>query len=396
MGKALVKEIGEKSFDLNAMLAKLGIISGGVVMADNMQDVIEELVKKIQEVRNAYNFVDRLEMKKWENAFKALYNIPSDNDDYYGTGAQCAKISSIINDAKNVKITNLNSDTLIELATVMQDKEGYITPAQMKFLERVISAHDIDIKELIAAMGVLKKDSDIIDMDKSALFLSLYLLPESNIRTVVGTLSKHYGFEIPEGLKQTTETTSSITNNQVTNNTSPKQMNSKYTIEESLNHLKAAGVDCRIEDDGIVIEGGYKGNPTEIDSHSTKLKNKGFDEKEILKYVTVIKGKADFRNSQITSLGNLRSIGGYADFRHSQITSLGNLQSIGGSAHFYNSQITSLGNLQTIGGWAMFGGSQITSLGNLKSIGGDAYTKNSNLSLNDLTRLRSITKGKIK
>ena len=50
-------------------------------------------------------------------------------------------------------------------------------------------------------------------------------------------------------------------------------------------------------------------------------------------------GDANFRNSQITDLGQLQSIGGYADFGDSQITDLGQLQSIGGGANFSDSQI---------------------------------------------------------
>ena len=104
--------------------------------------------------------------------------------------------------------------------------------------------------------------------------------------------------------------------------------------------------------------------------------------------ICLFDGYAYFRNSQITDLGQLQSIGGSAYFRNSQITDLGQLQSIGESADFRNSQITDLGQLQSICGSAYFGGSQITDLGQLQSIGGDADFGNSQIT--DLGQLQSI------
>ena len=50
--------------------------------------------------------------------------------------------------------------------------------------------------------------------------------------------------------------------------------------------------------------------------------------------ICVFEGNANFKDSNITSLGNLESIGGDADFRKSNVTSLGNLKSIGRDAYF--------------------------------------------------------------
>ena len=101
-----------------------------------------------------------------------------------------------------------------------------------------------------------------------------------------------------------------------------------------------------------------------------------------------IERDANFRNSLITSLGSLQSIGEDAYFNGSQVTDLGNLQNIGEVAYFSGSQITDLGNLQNIGRSAFFAGSQITSLGNLQSIGENAYFAYSQIS--DLGNLQSI------
>ena len=101
-----------------------------------------------------------------------------------------------------------------------------------------------------------------------------------------------------------------------------------------------------------------------------------------------IGGNAYFKDSKITDLGNLQSIGGSANFKDSNITDLGNLQSIGGIANFENSKVTDLGNLQSIGGIANFGNSKITDLGNLQSIGSTAYFEYSKIT--DLGNLQSI------
>ena len=104
--------------------------------------------------------------------------------------------------------------------------------------------------------------------------------------------------------------------------------------------------------------------------------------------VVLLDGDADFRNSQITDLGQLQSIGGYADFRNSKITDLGQLQSIGGDADFEGSHITSLGQLKSIGRFADFRYSQVTDLGQLQSTGGSAYFRNSQVT--SLDQLQSI------
>lgn len=86
-----------------------------------------------------------------------------------------------------------------------------------------------------------------------------------------------------------------------------------------------------------------------------------------------ILGNVDFRNSQITDLGNLQSIEGSVLLSGPQITDLGNLQSIGGYANFGYSKITDLSNLQSIGGLADFRNSQIKDFGQLREIKGDVY-----------------------
>lgn len=116
----------------------------------------------------------------------------------------------------------------------------------------------------------------------------------------------------------------------------------------------------------------------------------GIDETKLFEKVKHISGDADFRNSQITDLGNLREIGGNADFSDSQITSLGNLERIGRDADFNISPITDLGNLTTISGNADFGYSQVTKLGKLETIGRTAYFKDSKIT--DLGNLKTIGK----
>ena len=109
---------------------------------------------------------------------------------------------------------------------------------------------------------------------------------------------------------------------------------------------------------------------------------------KLFKSISYIELDANFKDSQVQSLGNLQSIGGYAYFEDSQVQSLGNLQSIGGNAYFNGSPITSLGNLQSIGGNAYFEDSQVQSLGNLQSIGG--YANFNDSQVQSLGNLQSI------
>jgi len=66
---------------------------------------------------------------------------------------------------------------------------------------------------------------------------------------------------------------------------------------------------------------------------------------------THIDGWLDLRDTPITNLGNLQSVGGSLDLYNTPIQSLGNLQSVGGYLDLRDTPITNLGNLQSVGGW---------------------------------------------
>jgi hypothetical protein len=78
----------------------------------------------------------------------------------------------------------------------------------------------------------------------------------------------------------------------------------------------------------------------------------------------------DLSNSRITSLGALKSVGDYLDLGNSRITSLGILESVGGFLDLQNTPITSLGALKSVGGYLVLHNTPITSLGALESVGG--------------------------
>ena len=94
-----------------------------------------------------------------------------------------------------------------------------------------------------------------------------------------------------------------------------------------------------------------------------------YEDMQIFPY-KVIFGSADFKYSEMKSLGNLTTIVGDADFSDSEVQSLGNLTTIGGDADFSDSQVEDLGNLTTIGGYADFSDSKIQDFGNLENIFG--------------------------
>jgi len=127
------------------------------------------------------------------------------------------------------------------------------------------------------------------------------------------------------------------------------------TIDDALKVLNCFGLEAEKNEDGTgVVISSYK----QPDGFS--FEDVGVNEIKLFKFVTKIKNSANFRHSQITNLGNLKSIGGAADFRDSQITSLENLETIGAGANFFGSQITSLGNLRIINGYICIENSKLS------------------------------------
>ncbi len=120
----------------------------------------------------------------------------------------------------------------------------------------------------------------------------------------------------------------------------------------------------RTKDDKLILS--HYGQP----STGYTFKDLGVDEEELFKDVVAIQGDANFRDSNLTELKNLRIIKGGVIFSKSKITDLGDLEIIGKDASFTNSKITSLGKVKEIGGRGFFQNSKIKDLGALKSIGG--------------------------
>ena len=154
------------------------------------------------------------------------------------------------------------------------------------------------------------------------------------------------------------------------------------TIDDAENIFNAFSIKNTRTKDGLQISR-YK----QFSDYIT-FEDFGINENELFKYVTKIKGNADFSGSNLVDLGKLKVIGRSANFNNSQITNLGELKSIGGYTDFWGSKITSLGNLESIAGGVSFNYSAITDLGRLKSIAGDAFFDNSKIT--SLGNLESI------
>ena len=97
----------------------------------------------------------------------------------------------------------------------------------------------------------------------------------------------------------------------------------------------------------------------------------GFDETELFKNVSEIRGNAIFKDSSLKELKNLKRILGNAEFDDSQINHLGELTSIEGNASFTNTQIFSTEKIEFIGGNADFRDCHIRRLENIERIGGN-------------------------
>lgn len=114
----------------------------------------------------------------------------------------------------------------------------------------------------------------------------------------------------------------------------------------------------------------------------------GIDENNLFEKVVEIENDADFKNSGLKSLMNLREIGGKVDFAESAIIDTGKLEKIGGNASFTISKILTTGNIKDIGGHAYFNHSSVISLNKLKTIGKSAYFNDSIvIDLGDLERI---------
>ena len=94
---------------------------------------------------------------------------------------------------------------------------------------------------------------------------------------------------------------------------------------------------------------------------------------EILKPQLERGKNADFCDSRVEDLGELRAIEGDAKFASCPLVSLNKLKTIGGNANFRFSQVSDLSKLKSIYGSADFRGCTIYNFGRLKLINGDVY-----------------------
>jgi hypothetical protein len=164
----------------------------------------------------------------------------------------------------------------------------------------------------------------------------------------------------------------------------------KNNIKEILNYF---GIEAtKDKKDGLYIISHYgmekaKNN----ENYFQHFEDFGINENDLFKFIKEIKDYANFQDTNVTNLGNLKRIGGNALFTESKLNNLSKLEYIGGDALFKDSLISDLGNLKEIGGDACFDDSMITSLGQLKRIGGYADFKNCFVTtLNNLEEIGKI------
>ena len=98
-----------------------------------------------------------------------------------------------------------------------------------------------------------------------------------------------------------------------------------------------------------------------------------------------VEGWINLSNAKITSLGNLEKVEGHLDLSGTKITSLGNLEYVGLALDLeYCKNLTSLGNLKYVGGWIdLYNCKNLTSLGNLESVGGWIQLNNTKITYID-------------
>ena len=138
--------------------------------------------------------------------------------------------------------------------------------------------------------------------------------------------------------------------------------------------FETIGIKVKEDKDGKLIISEYK-QPSSVFTYD----DIGIDENKIFLSIVETEGNADFKNSNVTNLGNLKTIGGNADFRDSKIKDFGSLTTIKGNANFSSLKIASLCNLESIEGDADFNYTKAESLGSLKTISGNADFRNSKI-----------------
>lgn len=142
------------------------------------------------------------------------------------------------------------------------------------------------------------------------------------------------------------------------------------------------GISMLENEDGTITLSSYS-QP----SRSITFNDLGIDETKLFAGVTKIEKDANFSNSSLTDLGELKEIGGHCSFLNSLFQTTGKLEKVGSicaSSH----NLKEITNLKLINGNADFSSSSIKSLGSIEIINGDLFLKKTEIQ--DLGALKSV------
>lgn len=283
----------------------------------------KELEGQEQAITNTERLMRQAEIDTVKSATMVFYGIEDpDITSYNSIGEQCLQISSTLNTLPKVKILNLNSTTLQELAIAMQNNEGVFTADTMKFLKRIACMHDFNINDLVTTMYIVKDANGNIDMNKSTHCLALYSLNNSKLDLINRELAKFY--------------------------ISPSK---NYSISDAATLFRIMGVNVEINKEGIVATGDLGFDPRYKGSNYKICEELGINLNELFKYVVKITTDLQLRNNQqITDLPNLVSVSGFFDIANSSVTNIPKLEYIGGNCYCGGSSLgkTSLEKLKSI------------------------------------------------
>lgn len=87
------------------------------------------------------------------------------------------------------------------------------------------------------------------------------------------------------------------------------------------NILKSSGIEVTVLEDGMLELSHFKKPHKDY-----TFQDLGIDENEMFKHISSIKGIADFADTEVTDLGNLKSIGGYVFLAQSKLDDLGEVE----------------------------------------------------------------------
>lgn len=315
-----------------------------------LRNTMDEIQKRISEDKNSDIDFNEIYGKKVRDVYLSY-------SDFSGSKETKTGWVKIKTEKDNPYIAATNLNILRALSCDMWNTKG----ADAEYLYKM-GDHHIYMENGEPKAYIAFRDGKIIDIEGE---LNNEKIPVKYLEEIERYITES-GFEVSDGMKYWIQ---SAQKRKVESDRAKADLKDALDNKDAKAIYNYFGIKTSENEDGSTTLSEYRGLDENVLFEDLEL-----DEEELFKSlnVTKIEGDANFRDSNITSLGNLKEIGGDAEFFFSNIVSLGNLETIGGDAGFFASKIKNFGKLRQIGGDAHFD-LDTKDLGNIEIIGGDAH-----------------------